>query len=113
MATPIEKVKTASFFSTNDTVALTVGTASANVALSNTADWYQARIVNSGSNIAYVALGTDNTVTAAIPASGTPALGMPILPNSEVTLSIGSATYIAAIAAATGNTLFVTVGTGP
>ena len=113
MAAPIRKFHTAAFFSTNETDALTVGTASANVALSNTnTDLVQALFVNVGANVVYINLGTDNTVTAGVPASGTPASGIPLLPNSALVLAIGTATYVAAIAAAAGNTLFVTVGSG-
>ena len=113
MSAPIRKYHTEAFFSTNETVALTVGTASSNVAISSTnPDLVQALFVNVGANVVYINLGTDNTVTAEIPASGTPANGIPLLPNSSIVLAIGTATYIAAIAAATGNTLFVTVGSG-
>ena len=113
MAVPIRKYHTAAFFSTNETVALTVGTASANVAFSNAnADLVQALFVNVGANVVYINLGTDNTVSAAVPASGTPASGIPLLPNSALVLAIGTATYIAAISGVAGNTLFVTVGSG-
>lgn len=112
MATPIEVRHNQAFFSVNETVALTVGTASGNVALVTPGEQYQAEIVNVGSNVVYVAFGTNNTVSAVIPVSGTPSLGRPILPNARVVVSIGSTTYIAAIAAATGNTLLITVGKG-
>ncbi|MBW8066849.1 MAG: hypothetical protein GJU73_05320 [Ferrovum sp.] len=112
MAIPIEVQHNQSFFSTNETVAIAVGTASANAALVTPGEQYQAQIVNDGTNVVYVNFGTDNTVAAAVPASGTPAQGFPILPNSRIVISIGSTTWIAAIAAATGNTLLITVGKG-
>ena len=110
MAIPVRSKPTATFFSASKTGALTVGTASANLQIPS--GGAHLLLTNSGSNVVYVVLGTDNTVTAAIPASGTPEYGIPILPNSQTMLYAGTGTWIAAIAAATGNTLFVTPGSG-
>ena len=110
MASPIRSTPAATFFSAAETAALTVGTASANVAIPS--GGRHLLLTNSGSNVVYIALGTDNTVSAAIPASGAPASGIPLLPNSQTILYAGTGTYVAAIAAATGNTLFVTPGNG-
>lgn len=110
MATPIRSKPTATFFSVSDTAALTVGTASSNMAIPS--GGAHLLLTNNGSNVIYVALGTDNTVTAAIPAPGTPAKGIPLLPNSQLMIYAGTGTYIAAISSATGNTLLVTPGNG-
>ena len=110
MATPIRSKPTATFFSVSDTSALTVGTASANVALGTGGS--HLLLTNVGSNVVYVNLGLANTITASIPASGTPAAGIPILPNSQIQLYAGTVTWLAAISAATGNTLYITPGNG-
>jgi hypothetical protein len=109
MAAPIRKIPTRSFFPTGNTVALTVGTTSSNVNVVTTST--QCVVTNIGTNVVYVAFGTDDTITAAIPAAGTPANGMPILPNAKMELQLGNASYVAAIATATGNTLMITPGT--
>ncbi len=110
MATPIRSKPTATFFSASDTAELTVGTASSNMAIPSGGG--HLLLTNVGSNVIYIALGTDNTVSAAIPSAGTPAHGLPLLPNSQLMIYAGTGTWIAAIAAATGNTLFVTPGNG-
>ena len=109
MATPIRSKPTAAFFSASPTSALTVGTASSNMAIGAGG---HVLLTNSGANVVYIALGTDNTVVAVAPIAGTPAQGIPLLPNSQTILYAGTGTYIAAISAATGNTLFVTPGSG-
>ena len=109
MATPIRSKPTAAFFSASPTSALTVGTASSNMAIGAGG---HVLLTNSGANVVYIALGTDNTVVAVAPVAGTPAQGIPLLPNSQTILYAGTGTYIAAISAATGNTLFVTPGSG-
>ena len=110
MATPIRSKPTATFFSASPTSALTVGTASSNMAIGS--GGAHLLLTNSGANVVYIALGTDNTVVAVAPIAGTPAQGIPLLPNSQTILYAGTGTYIAAISAATGNTLFVTPGSG-
>ena len=110
MAIPIRSKPTATFFSVSNTAALTVGTASTNVQIPS--GGAHLLLTNVGSNVVYVSLGTDNTVAAVIPATGTPASGIPVLPNSKLMLYAGTGTWIAAISAATGNTLFVTPGNG-
>lgn len=120
-------VNTLPFNPLSPSAALTVTATSANVALpSSTQDalpnMCSVRVVNVGTNAVFVAFG-DSTVTAAIPASGSTGSGVMMLPNSEHTFLAQSgasatdpaydatpATYIAAIAAATGNTVYVTVG---
>lgn len=110
MATPIRSKPQPVFFSNSNTSALTVEVTTGNIAIGGAGD--QVVLVNSGANVAYVNFGTDNTVAAAIPVSGTPASGMPLLPNSRTVFSLGSATFLAVIASATGNTLLLTPGWG-
>ena len=71
------------------------------------------QFVNIGTNIAYFAVGTDNTVVAKVPTAATPALGVPVLPNEIVVYSFTPSAWIAAICS-TGLTtnLLVTVGEG-
>ena len=66
-------------------------------------------LYNSGTTAVYVALG-GSAIIAAIPAAGSSAQGYPIPAGATVTLNAGGAGYIATIAAATGNTLYVTAG---
>ncbi len=112
MATsPVRSRPTAVFFTAANTAALTVTATSANVAIPVGGDGHLL-LTNDGTNIVYIALGTDNTVAAAIPVNGTPANGIPLLPNTQMQIFAGTGTYIAAIAGATGNTLFITPGYG-
>lgn len=113
MAIPSRGGPLGTFFSVNDTVALTVGIASSNVALNqaNTSGLITI-LTNVGANVVYVSFGTDNTVIATAPIAGTPAQGFPILPNASIKITSGSALWLAAIASATGNTLFITSGVG-
>lgn len=67
----------------------------------------QVMVVNLSTNTVYLAFGGSSTgLTAAIPSAGTPALGLPVLPNAIEVFSTpggdGSGTYIAAIAAVAG-----------
>ena len=103
------------FGANGNTVALTVGIASASIALQlpgGLTKWtYQCLVTNSGANMAFVAFGASGIV-AAIPVAGTPANGVPIAPNSTRAFTVNSGQYIAAIASATGNTLYATAGVG-
>ena len=88
-----------------DTVHLSVGTTTSNVAATRSGMGTQSiRIVNSGTNVIFINIGT-STVTAAV------ATGMPILPYSVETFMLGKDdTHVAAICSATGNTLYITTG---
>jgi hypothetical protein len=87
------------------TVSLTVGVASTNVAITQSGVGTQSiRLTNVGSNVVFFNLGKDNTTAAGL-------TDVPLLPNSvETFLLPNDITYIAAIAAATGNTLYITTG---
>lgn len=90
------------------TVNVTVGTASANVAVpAPNIGVRSVRLVNSGSNLIFVEFGRDNTIVATTTGS------MPMLPNTErIFLLPNDVTYVAAISGTAGNTLYVTVGEG-
>lgn len=94
------------FGSVGNTVNLTVGTATANVAITRAGLGTQSiRLTNIGANVIFFTLGKDNTATASLTTS------VPVLPNSvETFLLPNDMSYIAAISAATGNTLYVTTG---
>ena len=65
------------------------------------------RIVNVGTQTVFVTFGKDNTVTASLTTS------MPVAASSvEVFTLDQDITYIAVIAAATGSTVYYTVGQG-
>lgn len=96
-------------------VALTVGTASANVQLPDLNTGAQpamcaVRIVNSGTNLIWVNFGATSAVTAAIPTSGNAGAGFAMLPNSERVFWLPCSWFIATIAAATGNTIYAIPG---
>src|ERR1700693_948748 len=87
------------------TVSLTVGVSSTNVAITQAQVGTQSvRLTNVGSNVVFFTFGKDSTIAATN-------TDVPVLPNSvETFLLPKDITYIAAIAAATGNTLYVTTG---
>ncbi len=105
------------------TAALTVIATSASVKVPTTnssPNLVSLRIVNDGTNFVYVNFGASG-VTAAIPASGATTTGLMLLPNSVTYVMVQSgysednpdntsAVYVAAIAGATGNTIYITVG---
>ena len=103
------------FGANGNTVALTVGTVSSRAAMQfpgGLSSWtWQCLVTNSGTNTVFVAFGTVGIV-AAIPVVGTPANGIAIAPNTTRAFTVQGAQYIAAIAAATGNTLYATAGVG-
>ena len=70
------------------------------------------RFYNAGTNVVYLNVGKDNTVTAAIATAGSPANGMPLAPG-EVEVIRAPGGWIALIAAAAGPTpVFMTPGYG-
>jgi hypothetical protein len=96
------------------TVALAVLATTAAIALPAVSDpsGGSIRVRNVGTNEVVVALGAA-AVTAAIPVAGGAAGNMSIAPNSsEVFARTTGITHLAAIAGATGNTLFITAGQG-
>jgi hypothetical protein len=72
------------------------------------------RITNIGTEAVWVAHthAADTSPTAAIPADGASARGLMIPPNSTVTVYEPVETKFAAIAAATGSTIYITIGSG-
>lgn len=93
------------FMVKGSTVNVAVGTSSASVAVTGSGVGIQSlRLTNIGSNIIFVKLGT-STVSATL------AAGFPMLPNTVETFMLGKDdTHVAAIAAGTGNTLYITTG---
>jgi hypothetical protein len=93
------------FMVKGNTVNLTVGTSSARVAATGSGQGIQSiRLTNTGSNTVFIKIG-NSTVSATV------AAGFPMLPNTVETFMLGKDdTHIAAIAASTGNTLYVTTG---
>lgn len=73
----------------------------------------QRLIYNKGPNDCYLAWGPTSTLTAAIPAAGTPANGTPIPAKAIMVLSYPPNAYFAAVCAATETaTLFISPGEG-
>jgi hypothetical protein len=62
-------------------------------------------VTNVGGNTVFIAFGGSG-VTASLTTS------CPVLPNSAQTFSAGPSAYVAAIAASSGNTLYITPGSG-
>jgi hypothetical protein len=70
------------------------------------------RVVTFGSSgPVYIALGS-SSVTAVVPTSGTPALGMPVQANTEHEFTARPNMWIAALTTSAGGTLAVTPGSG-
>lgn len=88
------------------TVNLTVIASSANVRVTRPNTGTQTvRLHNSGTNIIFVEFGTTNAVVATVAGS------FPLLPNSVETFTMkNDLSWVAAIAGATGNTLYITSG---
>ena len=103
------------FGANGNTVALVVGVASTSAALQlpgGLTKWtWQCLVTNSGTNTAFVAFGA-SSIVAVIPVAGTPANGIAIAPNTTRAFTVNGGQYIAAIAAAIGNTLYATAGVG-
>lgn len=87
------------------TVNLAVAGTSSSVAVTRSGVGTQSvRIVNSGAQTVFLNFGV-STVAATL------AAGMPMLPNTvESFLLLNDVTHIAAIAAATGSTIYITTG---
>lgn len=97
------------FQATGPTVLLGVTAASQQVVIANSGTIKapgQVMVVNLSTNTVYIAFGAATGVVAAIPAGGTPALGVPVLPSAIEVFSVpggdGTGTYIAAIASVAG-----------
>jgi hypothetical protein len=90
------------------TVSLAVLTTSAAVPAIANQTLANFRLANVGSNTVFLAFAPQG---AAAPVATT-ATGMPMIGNSEEVFTLPPGTQIAAIAAATGNTLYVTAGEG-
>lgn len=87
----------------NATASLAVGTSAANVPLPGLpSDGASVRLVNSGTQVVFL------NFTGAASSS----TSMPMLPNTVETFSLPPTATISAIAAATGSTLYATVGEG-
>lgn len=71
-------------------VTLPATTTTSNIGLPTTGTPTIALITNIGPNIAFLAFGTSNAVTAV---NG----GMPVLPGTQIMVTIGSFTFVAAI----------------
>lgn len=103
------------FRSSQTTAALTVGTASTSVILPKVNPGtigpgnVQALLVNIGSNAIAVSLGAG---AAVFPVPGTPSSSVVLPPSSSKTFTIPDGATIAAIAVVTGNTLYISVGSG-
>jgi hypothetical protein len=99
-------------FSPGFTTALAYTSASARAALPAGLAGGQLELQNDGTGTVWVALG-GSTVTAVIPASPNNGAAYPILAGRSKLLSIGDATWLAAIAPASGTgTLYATLGFG-
>lgn len=73
----------------------------------------QRLIYNAGPNDCFLAWSASSTLTAAIPAAGTPANGVPIPAGAIMTLSFPPNAYFAAVCASTKTaTLYITPGEG-
>ncbi len=105
------------FTPANKTAALTVGTTATAVTLplvstsGNSSGAVQVVLTNVGTNVVFVAWAPASAVAVA-PVSGTPANGFPLLPNSQKTVTVPDGFSFSAIAAATGNTLYLSPGSG-
>jgi hypothetical protein len=84
---------------------LNAGTVSSNVTIPTTGAPTIAMVTNLGSWPAFVAIGTDATLTAVAD------LGLPVMPGAQVPVTIGANTTLAAVTLAQTTGLNVTVGT--
>lgn len=94
-----------SAFTPGSTVELLATPVSSNVALPVSGSPPTAVVTNVGEWTAFVSLGTSNAVTAAF------ATSMAIRPGATVALTLGSNTYLAAVALGNGTALNITTGT--
>lgn len=88
----------------NSTASLAVGTTAAPVVFAGVipAEGVTVRLVNGGSQVVFLSFSGTATLLA----------GMPMIPNSVETFSLPPGSVISAIAAATGSTLYATLGDG-
>lgn len=86
-------------------VSLAVGTVSSNIQIPATGTPVQVLVTNAGPLMAYVVLGTSNTVTAST------VTGVPVLPYTSLPITLGSNTWLAAITQGNGTVLLITPGT--
>lgn len=105
------------FVASTQTGALTVGTSSTSAQLplinpnTSASGRVQVMVTNIGTNVVFLNFGV-GAATAGVPATGTPAYGQPLAPYSTQPFTVQDGAYIAAIAAATGNTVYFVVGEG-
>lgn len=93
-------------FGTSPTISITVtGTASASTAADTSGAWTQYRLVNSGSNITYIAIGSSTDTPVATTSH------MPMLGNTVEVFTAQPNANFSAIGT-TGNTLYITPGEG-
>ena len=96
-------MNTEPFTFASDTVNIAVTATSQALAL--TAGTGNVMLTNTGSQTVFIKLG-DSAITVTV------ANGYPLLANSTQSFTKGSATHCAAIAAATGSTMYATSGEG-
>jgi hypothetical protein len=97
-------------FRNNLTVNLAVGTTSSSVssipATDTSSRTYQYLITNVGAGVVFIEIGTAENLAASLTTS------VPVLQNTSQVFTGPPGAVIAAIAAATGNTLYITRGEG-
>ncbi|PVX61246.1 hypothetical protein [Paraburkholderia unamae] len=93
-------------FAPTATINLAIGTTSANVQLPSTGSPTAALVTNPGEHLAFVQLGTSNTVAA----STTTSIAVPPFPAPPVALTLGANTWIAGISLAGVGNLNIAVG---
>jgi len=75
----------------------------------------QYRVINNGTITAYLGIGktaAQAQTAAAIPVSGTPASGLPLVPGAVEIISANDGAFFSAITASSTTTIFVTPGDG-
>lgn len=97
-----------SFCPGSKTVNIDVGASSGNVQVTTGRGKTQVRIMNNGSATAWIALGSDSSVAAAL------ASGMPVGPGVTEVITAGDvpSLWIAAIAAGSTGKIYFTPGSG-
>ncbi len=106
----------ANFQASSNTCLLACSTTSGSTALAlpaSTGNGKQSDVLiyNAGSVAAFIAFGS-SSITAAIAVGGTPANGIPLAPGVEMTLNIGTATYVAGITGLSTASVYITQGIG-
>ena len=91
-------------FNPTATAFLNAGTASANIAIPTTGTPTIAMVTNLGQYPAFVAIGTAGTLAATT-------LDLPVMPNGQFPLTIGTNTTLAAVTLQQTTGLNITVGT--